>query len=309
MPHSFVTIDTSDDFDMAPPTVQSNNAAKRTLLLAPPSFATQEEKLRDLFTTFDRSTSDLQMLDRLSAGFVSLPSNTYDLVLVLTDTDGTRRSEALPLLTRELYTALVPAMKAGSKLQTQDNIFGASESREAVLAGLVPKEGGFEKPDTTASVAVPLRFGAKKAAAKKNVVPPPPPPVIDFTDDLGKDDELIDEDTLLSEEDLKRPVVPPPECQPKAGKRRRACKDCTCGLAAQLEAEDAERRANADQGLNTLKLQADDLNELDFTVQGKTGSCGNCALGDAFRCAGCPYIGMPAFKPGEEVKILNEAQL
>lgn len=305
MPHSFVTIDTSDDLDMAPPTVQSNNAAKRTLLLAPPSFATQEEKLRDLFTTFDRSTSDLQMLDRLSAGFVSLPSNTYDLVLVLTDTDGTRRSEALPLLTRELYTALVPAMKAGSKLQTQDNIFGASESREAVLAGLVPKEGGFEKPDNTASVAVPLRFGAKKAAAKKNVAPPPPPPVIDFTDDLGKDDELIDEDTLLSEEDLKRPVVPrksaphnlifnvpfadspkAPECQPKAGKRRRACKDCTCGLAAQLEAEDAERRANADQGLNTLKLQADDLNELDFTVQGKTGSCGNCALGDAFRCAG-----------------------
>ncbi|KAJ9199791.1 hypothetical protein DTO166G4_3533 [Paecilomyces variotii] len=306
MPHSSVTIDLSDDLDMAPPSFKSNDAAKRTLLLAPPSFATQEEKLRNLFTTFDRSTTDLQMLDRLSAGFVSLPSNTYDLVLVLTDTDSTRRSEALPLLTRELYTALVPAMKTGAKLQTQDNFFGASEAREAVLAGLVHKDGGFEKPDTTAAVAVPLRFGAKKAAAKKNV--PPPPPVIDFTDDLGNDDELIDEDTLLSAEDMKRPVVPPPECQPKAGKRRRACKDCTCGLAAQLEAEDAERRAKADQGLDTLKLQADDLNELDFTVQGKTGSCGNCALGDAFRCAGCPFIGMPAFKPGEEVKILNEAQ-
>ncbi|KAJ9307282.1 hypothetical protein DTO271D3_1446 [Paecilomyces variotii] len=306
MPHSSVTIDLSDDLDMAPPSLKSNDAAKRTLLLAPPSFATHEEKLRNLFTTFDRSTTDLQMLDRLSAGFVSLASNTYDLVLVLTDTDGTRRSEALPLLTRELYTALVPAMKTGAKLQTQDNFFGASESREAVLAGLVHKDGGFEKPDTTAAVAVPLRFGAKKAAAKKNV--PPPPPVIDFTDDLGNDDELIDEDTLLSAEDMKRPVVPPPECQPKAGKRRRACKDCTCGLAAQLEAEDAERRAKADQGLDTLKLQADDLNELDFTVQGKTGSCGNCALGDAFRCAGCPFIGMPAFKPGEEVKILNEAQ-
>lgn len=206
MPHSSVTIDLSDDLDMAPPSFKSNDAAKRTLLLAPPSFATQEEKLRNLFTTFDRSTTDLQMLDRLSAGFVSLPSNTYDLVLVLTDTDSTRRSEALPLLTRELYTALVPAMKTGAKLQTQDNFFGASEAREAVLAGLVHKDGGFEKPDTTAAVAVPLRFGAKKAAAKKNV--PPPPPVIDFTDDLGNDDELIDEDTLLSAEDMKRPVVP-----------------------------------------------------------------------------------------------------
>lgn len=95
------------------------------------------------------------------------------------------------------------------------------------------------------------------------------------------------------------------ECQPKPGKRRRACKDCSCGLAERLEAEDAARRAEADKTLAGFKLAADDLIEVDFTVQGKVGSCGNCALGDAFRCDGCPYIGLPPFKPGEEVRLLN----
>ena len=97
---------------------------------------------------------------------------------------------------------------------------------------------------------------------------------------------------------------PAPECRPKAGKRRRACKDCTCGLAQRLEAEDRAKRSDADQAL--ARLKADELAEVDFTVQGKVGSCGNCALGDAFRCDGCPYIGLPAFKPGEEVRLVND---
>ncbi|KAJ5314505.1 uncharacterized protein N7443_001389, partial [Penicillium atrosanguineum] len=311
MAPSFVTIDTSDDLDMAPAPPKPVDVP-RTLLLAPPSIATHEEKLRAVFTTFDRQSTDLQMLDRLSAGFVSLPANTYDTVLVLTDSDGSRRTEALALLTRDVYTALVPSMKPGAKLETQDKALDMSEAMEAVLAGLVQTASGFEKPNyEQASVAIPLKFG------KKNKTAPPAIPAMGFSDDFNMNnhdrddnDEFINEDSLLDEDDFSRPIMPPPECQPKTGRRRRACKDCTCGLADRLEAEDKERRANADKSLNVMKLGTDDLAEVDFTVEGKTGSCGSCALGDAFRCDGCPYMGLPAFKPGQEVQILNDiAQL
>ncbi|OOQ90453.1 Fe-S cluster assembly protein dre2 [Penicillium brasilianum] len=315
MAPSFVTIDTSDDFDMSAPTRPVD--APRTLLLAPPSIAAHEEKLHALFTTFDRQNTDLQMLDRLSAGIVSLPPTTYTNVLVLTDTDGSRRTEALQLLTRDVYTALVPSMKPGAKLATQDKPLTAADSMEAIMAGLVQNEAGFEKPNFEQASAIPLKLGGRK---KKTTAAAAPTGIMSgFTTnagnqvkiDLEDNEEFINEDSLLDEEDFTRPIMPPPECQPKTGRRRRACKDCTCGLADRLEAEDKERRANADKNLNVLKLQSDDLTELDFTVEGKTtGSCGSCALGDAFRCAGCPYLGLPAFKPGQEVQILNDvAQL
>ncbi|KAG0646021.1 Fe-S cluster assembly DRE2 [Hyphodiscus hymeniophilus] len=324
------SIDFSDDF--SPPTTKINSSSPRTLLLAPPSIASHEENLRNVLSSYDRSVTDLQMLDRLSAGLVTLPDSTYDLILILTDADGTR-SESGQLLGRDVFAHIVAALRPNGKLQSQDGAFGqGAEATEGILAGLVAEGNGMSKPDYSAE-SVPLRLRRKdKGGAVSNAGPPVIPAngkrksvdmtankpngvgFVDFSDDFGDpmitgededDDELIDEDTLLTEEDLKRPVVVPPECAPRAGKRRRACKDCTCGLAEKLAAEDVAKRDTADAQLKTLKLGADDLAEVDFTVQGKVGSCGNCSLGDAFRCDGCPYIGMPAFKPGEEVRLLN----
>lgn len=210
MSPSFVSIDNSADLDMGPPAPKATGAAgsKRTLVLAPPSIAMHEDKLRDLFSKYDRAVTDLQMLDRVSAGFVSLPADAYETVLVLTDDDGARHKEALQLLRREVFTAVVPAMKVGGRLQTQDGIFGDSETREAVLAGLANKDGGFVKMDDDEGVVVPLKLGGKKNGSAK-----PAPAKLSLNDlDDNDDDEIIDEETLMTEADLTRPIVQR-ECQ------------------------------------------------------------------------------------------------
>ncbi|KAM6429989.1 anamorsin isoform 1-T4 [Liasis olivaceus] len=98
-----------------------------------------------------------------------------------------------------------------------------------------------------------------------------------------EDVDLLDSDELLDPEDLKKPdpaSLKAPSCK-ESGKRK-ACKNCTCGLAEELEQEKKNAQPRS--------------------------ACGNCYLGDAFRCASCPYRGMPAFKPGERI-LLSENNL
>jgi len=101
----------------------------------------------------------------------------------------------------------------------------------------------------------------------------------------GEDEELIDEDELLDEQDRSsRPNTKRDDCE--VGKTRKACKNCTCG------------RAEAEAAPSQKKLTLDMLEN-----PGVNSGCGNCALGDAFRCGGCPYRGLPAFKVGEQIKL------
>lgn len=144
-------------------------------------------------------------------------------------------------------------------------------------------------------------------------------------DESGSSDgeDLINENDLIAESN-KYKIIVPKTCElPNGKKRKKACKDCTCGLK-ELEEEEIRSQSNLQDKvlagmaqsatleaikieerikMNKIKFTEEDLSEIDFTVAGKTGGCGLCSLGDAFRCDGCPYLGLPPFKPGEVVRI------
>jgi anamorsin len=90
--------------------------------------------------------------------------------------------------------------------------------------------------------------------------------------DLSEGD-LVDENELL-DDGITAPVNAP--CG-EASARKRACKNCSCGFAEELEAE---------------------------ATATKKSACGSCYKGDAFRCGSCPYLGQPAFEPNSHKVVL-----
>lgn len=82
----------------------------------------------------------------------------------------------------------------------------------------------------------------------------------------------LSEDFFLTDEDKKLEIKEKRDVNYK----RRPCANCSCKrqFESNIETEDVR---------NITK-----------------SSCGSCYLGDAFRCAGCPFLGKPAFEPGEE---------
>ncbi|XP_039284106.1 anamorsin homolog [Nilaparvata lugens] len=137
-----------------------------------------------------------------------------------------------------------------------------------------------KKPNFEVGASSQLKLNVKKSAAAA---------VWTLDDDDMMEDDLIDSDKLLQPDDLKKPVAESLKVgcgvEVAAGKKK-ACKNCSCGLA------DSQAEKSNDKPAQPAA----------------TSSCGNCYLGDAFRCSSCPYLGMPAFKPGEKIQ-LSDRQL
>lgn len=198
-------------------------------------------------------------------------------------------------------------IKTASKLCSALTLSGLVEIKELQREALSPEEAqsmqehlGYhsdsllsvhvtgKKPNFEVGSSSQLKLLHKKSSSVKPVVDPATAKLWTLSANDMEDDsmDLIDSDELLDPEDLKKPdpaSLKAPSCG--EGKKRKACKNCTCGLAEELEKEQSKAQSSQPKS-----------------------ACGNCYLGDAFRCANCPYLGMPAFKPGEQV-LLSSSNL
>lgn len=226
--------------------------------------------------TLEQTVSKLKSIDGVSINVENLErihlanydKSTFNVILL--NIIGTYENE----ITSELLGYLLKILKPNGKIGAKDTK-GRDLASALVLAGYISVEKKdnsvfiASKPNYEVGSVAKLSFGTKTKKASD---------VWKLNGD-DEEEETINSDDLLDEEDK---ALPDPGTLRVCGTtgKRKACKDCSCGLAEELAGE-----------------KQPSVNQI------QKSSCGSCYLGDAFRCATCPYLGMPAFKPGEKVQI------
>jgi len=251
------------------------------LLVAPSSLASNPSSIQEAFNKYGQV--DLQMLDRLKAGVVPLSENAYNKIVILSasslgkDVDSAFWKDVLiPALTNDglLVFEGTPQLSFSVKMDliTAGFLVEKKPQGNDAVARKLPEEDDIAPRQIT--------LGKKKGTIKI------------------AETETVDEDDLLLEDSAQCTLFQRTGATGEKSKIKKACKNCSCGL------KELEEKAEAEANGTSVEPKKEVINlEMDFTVEGVKSSCGNCALGDAFRCSGCPYAGLPPFAAGEVVKL------
>ncbi|KAL1742900.1 Fe-S cluster assembly protein DRE2 [Schizophyllum fasciatum] len=280
----------------------------KALVIGSPATAA-DGRFQTLVTELEASRAvERQMLDRLVDGATTLEPSSYGSAhITLAPTDYQGLLPRLPSLLSQILTGLSPLgtlhllhlTDALSTLPAELTLAGFN-----VLTPTITPEGALmaQKPAHAPAAAVSL---ASRPLARKKTDPAAKKALWSLS---APATPKIDADALLSDADRARPAACAPAAAGAGPKRKRACKNCTCGLR-ELEEEEVRNskvvmmNATGEGLVEVSQGEKERLVAAAKAAPKATSSCGNCYLGDAFRCASCPYLGLPAFKPGEKVEI------
>lgn len=181
------------------------------------------------------------------------------------------------------FIQLLPEIQVDETFTVKSKTTVTTVKRALVFAGLSVRDVQAEGDVTTYTVLRPnkdkLQSKATTAATPAPAAAAAAPANTSWGIDPTKKAATVDEGELLKDTVTETAQF---DCGTGGDGPKKACKNCTCGLADQ---EVAENQAK--------------------TEKEGTGGCGSCALGDAYRCAGCPSLGKPAWKTidGETIKV------
>ena len=247
--------------------------------------------------------------DGTFAGALAAPQSVDKLVSLADDPDAWHTPEVLGAFSKSLRPggSCVAAALASSRGGAADaDAARAATVAKCLVAGLVPVSGDTDgltpeprgvafavsaaKPATWERGAA-FSLKSRRLKEKENAAPKNLPDAAAAAQswkvlDTAEDD-LLDDDDLLDESELRAGADEAAAAKAKGGcaTSKSACKNCSCGRA---EAE----AAAGDGGV----LSEEQKKEF-------KSACGNCYLGDAFRCAGCPMLGQPAGAPAGSTKV------
>jgi len=257
---------------------------------------------------------DKQLLDRLVDEATTLePSSYASIHVILTSSDYDSLKPKLPSLLSQLLSGLTSLgtlhlLNLSSTFQTLPseltlsgfNVLSSIPDTGTIIAQKPAPSSSLSLKNRTANSVPLMKLNRKADPAKKQAL---------WAITSSPSTPLIDAESLLTPQDKIRPV---PTCEPVnavAPRRKKACKGCSCGLAELEEEERKNSKVVLLDGSQNGEAREVDQSEKERLINAAkaapkaTSSCGSCFLGDAFRCASCPYMGLPAFKPGEKVEI------
>lgn len=170
------------------------------------------------------------------------------------------------LMTPDEINNISTYLEDGAKLNIEfkSETFSSEDEIKSFITNL--KFAGFMKicnENNTALSCTKKVWGKSKNKNQwKNIVP-------EYKGDLIVEEELVDPFDTYQKFSKETDCITKPK----------ACKNCNCGRA---EKENSGNQAKLDPNFKP--------------------ECGKCYLGDAFRCAGCPFRGLPAFEPGQKIE-------